>query len=236
MPCDEDDEGEPLTPVVVLETQGLELIPVLHQVEIALDAPSLLVEAEYLLCCVVGKGGLEDEHPEGGLQRLKPLGRVLPGCPDPFPECLLFLCRPVHVLVQDDPGPVFPRSFRLPVEDGVHLLIGAVDEAPLVVEVVFDCLVFKEVLREWDDVLVAVAGEQRQVLERMEAPVCDDQLPLECKGTHQVLHAGLVDHASRIHPREHRLVGVEVVSHEDIDLHLPCRPVLVAVLGEVVLM
>ncbi len=85
--------------------------------------------------------------------------------------------------------PSSPAVSGPPVEDGVHLLIGAVDEAPLVVEVVFDCLVFKEVLER--DVLVAVAGEQSQVLEGIEAPVCDDQLPLEYKGTHRSFIAGL---------------------------------------------
>lgn len=184
----------------------------------------------------MGEGGLEHEYPEGAPQRLEALARVLAGCPDPLAERLLFLRGPVHVLVQDDPGPVLICSPRLPEEDGVRLLPGAVDEAPLVVEVVLDRLVFKEVLREWDDVLVAAAGEQRQVLEGIEPPVRDDQLPLEHKGAHQVLHAGLVDHASRIYPREHRLAGVDVVGHEEIDLHLLRDPVFVAVLGKVVLM
>jgi len=51
----------------------------------------------------------------------------------------------------------------------MHLLLGSVDEAPLVVEVVLDGLVFEEVLREGDDVMVAAAGEQQQVLEGIEA-------------------------------------------------------------------
>lgn len=37
-----------------------------------------------------------------------------------------------------------------------------------------------------------------------------------------------------IQPGEHRLVGVYIIRHEEIDLLLPGRPVFVAVLGQIV--
>ena len=89
--CYEDDEGESLAHIVVGETQGLEIIPVLDKIKIALDTPSFLVEAEDSLCSFLCKRGLEDEYPEGALQQFKPLGSVFLGCADPLGECLLFL-------------------------------------------------------------------------------------------------------------------------------------------------